>query len=137
LREDLDFVEHGKAVTRESGLTVRRFLHLGTVKGCPLCRDIQRRNLSQIREYHFSIRSGEIFKVLATCFAYEEDQQPLWDMSGNRSKLFDLVCPPDLRDKIANFFMRVVESEFGGGETIKRGSDAEVDQFERLPQETE
>jgi len=131
LREEFDFVEHGRNVSTEKGLTVRRLLHLGTVKGCPLCRDIQRRSLSQIREYHFSNRHGEVFEVLARCFAYEDDQQPLWDMSGSRTRLFDLIYSPDVRDKVANFFMGVVQSEYGGGETIKRGSDAEVDQFEK------
>jgi hypothetical protein len=87
--------------------------------------------LSQIREYRFSNRHGEVFEVLARCFAYEDDQQPLWDMSGSRTKLFDQIYSPDVRDKVANFFMRVVQSEYGGGETIKRGSDAEVDQFEK------
>jgi len=114
LREEFDFVEHGRNVSTEKGLTVRRLLHLGTVKGCPLCRDIQRRSLSQIREYRFSNRHGEVFEVLARCFAYDDDQQPLWDMSGSRTKLFDLIYSPDVRDKVANFFMGVVQSEYGG-----------------------
>jgi hypothetical protein len=132
LREDLDFVEHGKTESTQDGLTIRRLLHLGSMKGCPLCKDVQRKNLSQIREYRFSIKSGELFKVLATCFAYEEDEQPLWDLIGNRSRLFDQVYPLEVRDEVAKSFMELVHAEFGGSpDTIRRGSDAELDRFER------
>ncbi len=131
LREDIDFTEHGKAELVDDGLTFHTLFHLGTVKGCPLCKDIQRRNLSQIREYRFSINSGLLYRVVAICFAYDEGKTPLWDLTGYRSKLFAQVYPLEKQDQVANTFLEIVHSEFGGEPgTIRRGSDVELTQYE-------
>src|SRR5437867_4787925 len=108
-----------------------RLLHLGTKKGCPLCQDVQKRSLSQIREYRFSIERGELFRVVAACFAYNDNRVPLWDVLGYQTMLFGKVYPPNYQGQAANEFMEMAGSEFGSDPaSIRRGSEAELEQYE-------
>lgn len=129
------FEEHeiSEAIGNSNEFKFRRMLHLGSMKGCPICKDIREKSLSQAREYRISINRGELVHAIATLLPMEDQQKERWQTDIRFSKLFDSVYPIEVRSHTKRRFIVIVR---GDTESVGGRSKTEKDEwFKRVTEE--
>jgi hypothetical protein len=115
-----DIFEHKKVrVTLDDETTVSRLFHLGTMKNCPLCKRVQEKVLSQIREFRFRYQNREVLQIVASQLsAVDENREAVWDVL-----IYSKV--DGLSKEFVESAEKLVQSDIGGG-TVVTGTDAEI-----------
>ena len=131
------FEEHeiNETIDRLNGFKFRRMLHLGSMKNCPICKDIREKSLAQVREYRISIKRGELVHATAALLSMEDQQKERWQTDIRFSKLFNSVYPMEALSDTKRRFIIMVR---GDTESIGGRSKTEKDEwFRRVTEEVE
>jgi len=125
--------EISETIDKSNGFKFRRMLHLGSMKNCPICKDIREKSLAQVREYRISIKRGELVHAMAALLSMEDQQKERWQTDIRFSKLFNSVYPIEVRSDTKRQFIIMVR---GDAEGVGGRSKTEQDEwFKRVTEE--
>ena len=108
-----DIFEHKRVrVPLDEEKTVSRLFHLGTMKNCPLCKRVQEKALSQIREFRFRYQNREVLQIIASQLsAVDENREAVWD-------ILAYAKVDGLSKEFIESAEKLVQSDVGGGTVV-------------------